>query len=192
MNKKEQTRTKYYIKKNPYKETYTNSDLYDFETSKVLMRGDNDVTLTKIPTSIVVMDEVFKDGKWKIKEDTIKNIYLSKPENQREISVGYGNPMYARFKLDEGFDSFLNSYVEISFEEAQSIVNFYKDAFSYSSPMKKRQLDAIMEIDAENASRAEVINELQEQLDRAREDLEIHLQIQKVLQQHIIQSNLEK
>ena len=58
--------------------------------------------------------------------------------------------------------------------------------------MKKRQLDAIIEIDAENVSRAEAINELQERLDKAREDLEIHLQIQKVLQQHIIQSNLEK
>lgn len=192
MNKKEQTRTKYYIKKNPYKETYTNSDLYDFETSKVLAYADNNVVLTKIPTSIVIIDEVFKDGKWEVIKDETKSISLSKNEEQKEFVTDYEIPIFAKLKLDEGFDSFLNSYAEISFEEAQSIVNFYKDAFSYSSPMKKRQLDAIMEIDAENVSRAEVINELQERLDKAREDLEIHLQIQKVLQQHIIQSNLEK
>lgn len=192
MNKKEQTRTKYYIKKNPYKETYTNSDLYDFETSKVLAYADNNVVLTKIPTSIVIIDEVFKDGKWEVIKDETKSISLFKNEEQKEFVTDYETPIFAKLKLDEGFDSFLNSYAEISFEEAQSIVNFYKDAFSYSSPMKKRQLDAIMEIDAENVSRAEVINELQERLDKAREDLEIHLQIQKVLQQHIIQSNLEK
>lgn len=192
MNKKEQTRTKYYIKKNPYKETYTNSDLYDFETSKVLAYADNNVVLTKIPTSIVIIDEVFKDGKWEVIKDETKSIALFKNEEQKEFVTDYETPIFAKLKLDEGFDSFLNSYAEISFEEAQSIVNFYKDAFSYSSPMKKRQLDAIMEIDAENVSRAEVINELQERLDKAREDLEIHLQIQKVLQQHIIQSNLEK
>ena len=190
MNKKEQTRTKYYIKKNPYKETYTNSDLYDFETSKVLAYADNNVVLTKIPTSIVIIDEVFKDGKWEVIKDETKSIALSKNEEQKEFVTDYEIPIFAKLKLDEGFDSFLKSYAEISFEEAQSIVNFYKDAFSYSSPMKKRQLDAIMEIDAENVSRAEVINELQERLDKAREDLEIHLQIQKVLQQHIIQSNL--
>lgn len=192
MNKKEQTRTKYYIKKNPYKETYTNSDLYDFETSKVLAYADNNVVLTKIPTSIVIIDEVFKDGKWEVIKDETKSIALFKNEEQKEFVTDYETPIFAKLKLDEGFDSFLNSYAEISFEEAQSIVNFYKDAFSYSSPMKKRQLDAIMEIDAENVSRAEVINELQERLDKAREDLEIHLQIQKVLQQYIIQSNLEK
>lgn len=192
MDKQEQTRTKYYIKKNPYKETYTNSDLYDFETSEVSMYADNNVVLTKIPTSIVIINEVFKDGKWEVIKDETKSIALSKNEEQKEFITDYEIPIFAKLKLDEGFDSFLKSYAEISFEEAQSIVNFYKDAFSYSSPMKKRQLDAIMEIDAENVSRAEVINELQERLDKAREDLEIHLQIQKVLQQHIIQSNLEK
>ena len=192
MNKKEQTRTKYYIKKNPYKETYTNSDLYDFETSKELMYADNIVASTKIPTSIVITEEVFKDGKWEIIKDEIKSISLSKSKEQKEFVADYEIPIFAKIKLEEGFDSFLKSYAEISFEEAQSIINFYKSAFSYSSPMKKRQLDAIIEIDAENVSRAEVINELQERLDKAREDLEIHLQIQKVLQQHIIQSNLEK
>lgn len=192
MNKKEQTRTKYYIKKNPYKETYTNSDLYDFETSEMSMYADNNVVLTKIPTSIVIINEVFKDGKWEVIKDETKSISLSKSEEQKEFFVGYEVPIFAKLKLDEGLHSFLNSYAEISFEEVQSIINFYKGAFSYSSPMKKRQLDALLEIDTENVSRAEVINELQERLSKAREDLEIHLQIQKVLQQHIIQSNLEK
>lgn len=192
MNKKEQTRTKYYIKKNPYKETYTNSDLYDFETSKISMYGDNDLVLTKIPTSIIVMDEIFKDGKWEIEKDTIKGVNLYKPEDQREFSVNYVNHIHAKLILDEGLESFLLSYGEITFEEVQSIINFYKDAFSYSVPMKKRQLDAILEMDKENIIRVEKLNNLQRKLDKAREDLEINLQIQSILQKHILDANKSK
>lgn len=179
----------YYIKKNPYKETYTNDDLFEFESKYNSVYADDEVVQNIISTCIIQIYQEWDGDKWVPLYDTAENILLIKTPEKREYIISYDESIYVSILLDGGIERFFKNYTEIDKVTAQNIVDFYKDAFSGSCPMKMRQLEAITELDYKNTSRVNRLNELQKQLDEARKDLEINLQTQNILQKHILDTN---
>lgn len=179
----------YYIKKNPYKETYTNDDLFEFESKYNSVYADNEVVQHVISTCIIQIYKEWDGNSWVPLYDTAKNISLIKIPEKREYTISYNENIYVSILLDDGLEIFFKNYTEIDKETTQNIIDFYKDAFSGSCPMKMRQLEAITELDYKNISRVNRLNELQKQLDEARKDLEINLQTQNILQKHILDTN---
>lgn len=179
----------YYIKKNPYKETYTNDDLFEFESKYNSVYADDEVVQNVISTCIIQIYKEWDGDSWVPLYDTAKNISLIKTPRKREYTISYDESIYVSILLDDGLERFFKNYTEIDKETVQNIIDFYKDAFSSSCPMKMRQLEAITELDYKNTSRVNRLNELQKQLDEARKDLEINLQTQSILQKHILDTN---
>lgn len=179
----------YYIKKNPYNETYTNDDLFEFESKYNSVYADNEVIQNVISTCIIQIYKEWDGDSWITLYDTAENILLIKTPGKREYTISYDESIYVSILLDDGLERFFKNYTEIDKVTAQNIIDFYKDAFSGSCPMKMRQLEAITELDYKNISRANRLNELQKQLDEARKDLEINLQTQNILQKHILDTN---
>lgn len=179
----------YYIKKNPYKETYTNDDLFEFESKYNSVYADDEVVQNVISTCIIQIYKEWDGDSWVPLYDTAKNISLIKTPRKREYTISYDESIYVSILLDDGLERFFKNYTEIDKETVQNIIDFYKDAFSSSCPMKMRQLEAITELDYKNTSRVNRLNELQKQLDEARKDLEINLQTQSILQKHILNTN---
>lgn len=179
----------YYIKKNPHKETYTNDDLFEFESKYNSVYADNEVVQHVISTCIIQIYKEWDGNSWVPLYDTAKNITLIKTPSKREYTISYDENIYVSILLDDELERFFKNYTEIDKVTAQNIIDFYKDAFSGSCPMKMRQLEAITELDYKNTSRVNRLNELQKQLDEARKDLEINLQTQNILQKHILNTN---
>ena len=179
----------YYIKKNPYKEIYTNDDLFEFESKYTSVYADNEVIQNVISTCIIQIYKEWDGDSWVPLYDTAKNISLIKIPEKREYTISYDESIYVSILLDDGLERFFKNYTEIDKVTVQNIIDFYKDAFSGSCPMKMRQLEAITELDYKNTSRVNRLNELQKQLDEARKDLEINLQTQSILQKHILDTN---
>lgn len=179
----------YYIKKNPYKEIYTNDDLFEFESKYNSVYADNEVIQNVISTCIIQIYKEWDGDSWVPLYDTAKNISLIKIPEKREYTISYDESIYVSILLDDGLERFFKNYTEIDKVTVQNIIDFYKDAFSGSCPMKMRQLEAITELDYKNTSRVNRLNELQKQLDEARKDLEINLQTQSILQKHILDTN---